>query len=197
MWIAPRIITDRNEVAKVMFLHVSVILFTGGCYPSMHCRWYPSMPCSRGVPVAGGACSRGVPAPGGTCPRGLLPGGCSLRGDLLGGGLLCGGGGWRPPPRRQTATGVDVTHPTGMHSCWMEQPPLLGGHHSVNTEIHFVPVHSNLWFIHTAWDPERWVSTLRINVVITLVVSCNETGTWTRTRTIQDNRYWPLSLLRL
>ena len=57
-----------------MFLHVSVILFMGGggggvvsqhalqvvsqyalqqvswgggCYPNMHCRWYPSMPCSR------------------------------------------------------------------------------------------------------------------------------------------------------
>ena len=28
-----------------MFLHVSVILFTGGWYPIMHCRWYPSMPC--------------------------------------------------------------------------------------------------------------------------------------------------------
>ena len=31
-------------------LHVSVSLFTGGdgwWYASMHCRWYPSMPCSR------------------------------------------------------------------------------------------------------------------------------------------------------
>ena len=26
-------ITIRNEVAKVMFLHLSVILFTGGCLP--------------------------------------------------------------------------------------------------------------------------------------------------------------------
>ena len=67
-----------------------------GCYPSMHCRWYPSMPC-RGVcsgrsapggfalflPGPRGACSRGVsswgvPAPGrgGGClvetPGGLL-----------------------------------------------------------------------------------------------------------------------------
>ena len=38
------VFTGRNEVvAKVMFLLMSVIL----CYPSMHCRWYPSMPCSR------------------------------------------------------------------------------------------------------------------------------------------------------
>ena len=34
---------------KVLFLHMSVILFTGGWYPSMHCRWYPSMPCSRSL----------------------------------------------------------------------------------------------------------------------------------------------------
>ena len=26
-------ITIRNEVAKAMFLHLSVILFTGGCLP--------------------------------------------------------------------------------------------------------------------------------------------------------------------
>ena len=62
------LITVRNEVAKVMFLHVSVILSTGrwGCYPSMRCRWYPSMPCSRG------GCSRGMPAPeGGVCSGGV------------------------------------------------------------------------------------------------------------------------------
>ena len=34
----------------------------GGCYPSMHCRWYPSIPCSRslGGIVLGGGWSRGV-----------------------------------------------------------------------------------------------------------------------------------------
>ena len=77
---------------------LSVILFGGGaiqhalqvvshpsmpcsrgcvCYPSMHCRLYPSMPWSEGVcpgggACFGGACSRGVPAPGGC----LLPGMC-------------------------------------------------------------------------------------------------------------------------
>ena len=30
-----------------MFLQVCVCPQGGGCYPSMHCRWYPSMPCSR------------------------------------------------------------------------------------------------------------------------------------------------------
>ena len=56
-------ITGRNEVlAKVIFSQASVILLTGGCipaclasglqrggsvYPSMHCRWYHSMPCNK------------------------------------------------------------------------------------------------------------------------------------------------------
>ena len=102
------IITVRKEVAKViMFLHLSVILFGGGvCYPSMHCRWYPSMPCSRGacsggcllrgVPASGGACFGGVPAPGG-CLLGRV---CSLKGACWGGGCLLRGM-WRPPDSRR------------------------------------------------------------------------------------------------
>ena len=42
---------------KVMFLQVSLILFTEGrwWYSSMHCRWYPSMPpCSRSRGGGGG-----------------------------------------------------------------------------------------------------------------------------------------------
>ena len=65
-------ITGRNEVvAKVMFLLVSVILFTGGgvCYPSM--------PCSRSR--GGGVCSWGVSAPVG----------CMLLGVCSGGGGVC------------------------------------------------------------------------------------------------------------
>ena len=80
-----KVITVSNEVAKVMFLHVSVILFTGwGWYPSMHCRWYPSMPCSRGVCYPRMPCSGGVPALG-EC---LLRGVCSQEGLLLGECLL-------------------------------------------------------------------------------------------------------------
>ena len=65
----------------------------GGCYPSMHCRWYPSMPYSR---FLGGACSGGGSAPGGSAPK--------------------GGVWWRPP---RTATAVGGMHPTGMHSCFI------------------------------------------------------------------------------
>ena len=52
--------TVHNEVAKVMFLHMSVILFTGG-------GCYPSMPCSR--------------SPGGCLLRGDAPGGGGGGGD--------------------------------------------------------------------------------------------------------------------
>ena len=93
------IITGRNEVvAKVMFLLVSVILYTGGGYPSMHSpggvlsqhalqvvSQHAFEQVSRGMSgggclvqgaalggclVWGGACFWGVPAPGGC----LLPG---------------------------------------------------------------------------------------------------------------------------
>ena len=85
-----------------------------GYYPSMHCRWYPSMPCS-GSPG-------GVPGPreGEPALRGcLVLGDACFGGCLLGGCLLCllGGQVWRPP-QKQTATVVDGTHPTGMHSCF-------------------------------------------------------------------------------
>ena len=65
----------QRSWGKVMFLHVCVILFTGGwCYPSMHCRWYPSMPCSRspgrGACSWGGSAPKGGSAPGGSAPRG-------------------------------------------------------------------------------------------------------------------------------
>ena len=94
-------VTVRNKVAKVMFLHVSVILFTGGvCYSNMHCRWYPSMPCSRGCLLPGGASSWGVYFGGMPAPWGLLPG---VHGD---------------PHRKQMATVANGTHLTGMHSCY-------------------------------------------------------------------------------
>ena len=115
------IFTARNEVGgKVMFLHVCVILFTGGCHPSMHCRWYPSMPYSRGVPGPRGevwsggglgVCSGGVPGPGGVWPSvmvfccGLLlwPSGLVtfwFGGLLIKGGLLVWSSGGRRHNRR-------------------------------------------------------------------------------------------------
>ena len=61
-----------------MFLLVSVILFTGDgvCYPSMHCRWYPSMPCSRSQ--GGSAPRRGMSAPRGLLRGGVFSWGCGL-----------------------------------------------------------------------------------------------------------------------
>ena len=123
-----QLVTVRNEVAKVMFLHVSVILLTSGgeggrlCYPSMHCRWYPSMPCrgcvlsqhalqvisqhalQQGVPAFEGVCSqRGCLLPGrGACSQGgACSGGDLLRGGgcLLPGGEVCSGGWCGDPPK--------------------------------------------------------------------------------------------------
>ena len=87
-------ITVHNEVVKVMFLHVSVILFTGGG-------------CGCAIPacIAGG-----IPA--------CLAAGLEEGGSVPGGGrCLLGGGRVWIPPRKQTATVADGTHPTGMHSC--------------------------------------------------------------------------------
>ena len=101
------LITVRNEVAKVMFLHVSVILFTGGgAIPACIAGGIPACLAAGGSALGGAACSRGV---------------CSRRGLLLGGLLPVGvpapRGSVEPPPQKQTATVADGTHPTGIHSC--------------------------------------------------------------------------------
>ena len=102
-----------------MFLHVSVILFTGGggLLPGGGAwSWGGSAlrgclvwgVCSRGVSALGGVCFRGEGVPG---PRGgVLPGGVLPWGGLLPGGMPGG-----DPPG--TATAAGGTHPTGMHSC--------------------------------------------------------------------------------
>ena len=62
----------------------------GGCYPSMHCRWYPSMPCSRSL----GGLVPGVPAPGGS----VLGEVCSGGGCACSGGVPAPEGGVETPP---------------------------------------------------------------------------------------------------
>ena len=87
------LLPPANEVwGKVIFLHLFVILFTGGGVPGL------------GVPGPGGCQLRGVPAAGGC----LLPGGPAPGGSALGGCLV------ETPP----ATAAGGTHPTGMHSCY-------------------------------------------------------------------------------
>ena len=103
-----------------MFLQVFVCAQGEGRYPSMHCRWYPSMPCSRSlgsIPafLAGfQAHTQGGSLGGsgwGVCL--LWGGGCLLPRDLLQ-GVCSQVGGWRPP---MMATATGGTHPTGMHFC--------------------------------------------------------------------------------
>ena len=98
----------QRSWGKVIFSQASVILSTGGgipaclaaggCYPSMHCRWYSSMPCSRGV-LSQHALQQGKPAPRGVpglvgawsggvcyrrvCSKGGVPGGEPPKRPLL------------------------------------------------------------------------------------------------------------------
>ena len=106
-----------------------ILTLTGGCYPSMQCRWYPSMACSRppGEGAIPACIAGGIPAclaaglQGGLLPGGSAPGGwvCSggvglLRGVCAPGwgwgcyGVLRGaaGGGWWRPPGTATAAGI-------------------------------------------------------------------------------------------
>ena len=93
---------NKRSCGKVMFLHLSVILFTGGSL-------------FRGFSVQGGLC------PGVSLSRGSLSSGSlsrAGRGSLWGGGeVFCPGGSlsWRFPWYDGRA---DSTHPTGMHSCF-------------------------------------------------------------------------------
>ena len=110
-----------------MFLHVSVILFTGGgWYPSMHCRWYPGS-LAAGLSGGGGeggggegggfpACLAGVQAHtwGGGSP-GPHPGGGFSRPTPKGRVVYPSMHWGRHPPPMATAAGG--THPAGMHSC--------------------------------------------------------------------------------
>ena len=88
------LLPPTNEVwDKVIFLHLSVILFTGMGV------------CSQGGLVPGGSALEGSASWGGAWSRGR------------GGGSAPGGCLVDPPPPR-TATAADGTHPTGIHSCF-------------------------------------------------------------------------------
>ena len=69
------------------FTRVCDSVHRGGCYPSMHCRWYPSMPCSRSQ--GGHVCSQGVPALGR----------CLLWGSACSRGCACFRWGHEDPPK--------------------------------------------------------------------------------------------------
>ena len=81
----------QRSCGKVMFLHLSVILSTGGggCIPA--CTW-ATTPLGRHPPP-----QADTPCPPARHPRVDTPSG-------------------RHPPQ-QAATAADGTHPTGMHSC--------------------------------------------------------------------------------
>ena len=138
-WSLTQDVADSNNLyrpqrswGKVMFLHVSLILFTGGWgvggwIPSMHCRVVSqhALQFSRFhtqgkvVLAAGLACLQAHTQEGKL--RGILLGaspGPHQEGVSTGGFFLGGSPGPHcteaDPP---TATAAGGTHPTGMHSC--------------------------------------------------------------------------------
>ena len=79
------ITAHKRSLRRLCFYRCVSVHGPPWCYPSMHCRWYPSMPCSRGVSSRGVSGSRGVPgrgSPPGQSPWGVL---------LLGGVDFCCG----------------------------------------------------------------------------------------------------------
>ena len=110
-----------------MFLHVCVILFTGGCYPSIRCRWYPGMPCSRGVSPPGGSPPGGGVSSGGgggwpsviafCCGLLLWPSG--LVAFWLKAAFWYGLWGGRRPPHQKATTQEAITQGGG---CLVETP---------------------------------------------------------------------------
>ena len=98
----------------------------GGCYSSMHCRWYPSMPCSRspGGWYPSMPCRFPGPHPGGKL-RGIWVGGVSrptpkgeVEGDLARGCLQAHTWGGSPGP---LPGGCLQAHTSGVSK------PTLGG----------------------------------------------------------------------
>ena len=127
------IITVRNKVAKVMFLHLSVILFTGGmvclsaCWDTTPREAHPPRKCTHPPPqkhTLPGSTPPGSTPPGNhPLPQGSTP----PRKDPppLGKHTPQEGS----PPPRETAAAADGTHPTGMHCCFVYR----NGHYFIKT----------------------------------------------------------------
>ena len=101
------LLPPANEVwGKVIFSEAFVknsVHGEGAWYPSMHCRWYPSMPHRSPGPHLGGSWGVWPGGSPGPHPRGKLRG--------LAWGVF-------RPTAGEMATAVDGMHPTGMHSCY-------------------------------------------------------------------------------
>ena len=74
---------SQTKFAKVMFLHLSVILSTGGLHSRGHAWW--------GVCVAGSMHGRGWVCMVGAC----VAGGCAWVGGMCGWGCVAGGHAWQ------------------------------------------------------------------------------------------------------
>ena len=115
------VITGRNEVvAKVIFLHLFVILFTGGVLSQCMLGYHPP-PGSRHLPL-GADTTPGSrhPPPGAdtTTPQSRHPLGADITTPPPGSRHRPGADPpSRHPPDQAPPLGSRLLHPTGMHSC--------------------------------------------------------------------------------
>ena len=91
--------TRKHSLRRLCFYRCLSVHGGGGSYPSMHCRWYPSMPCSRSWGVLARIWSR--PTAKGEVEGDLVQDhtqggswGGSAWGCLVWGGCLVQGGAW-------------------------------------------------------------------------------------------------------
>ena len=98
-------VTVRSEVAKVMFLHLSVCPQMGSA--SVHAGISPPPPAKEQTPPEQAPPGAGTPLEQ-TPPWEQTPPGSRHPPQE------------QTPPPQQTATVADGTHPTGMHSCWYD-----------------------------------------------------------------------------
>ena len=113
----PLITARKRSLRRLCFYTcLSFCLWGGGCYPSMHCRWYPSMPCSR---------SPGEVGSPGPHPRGKLRGIWSVTHSQ--GGSWEGSGPDPQPRGKLRGMGVSAQGGTcsrgGACSRWVQRPP--------------------------------------------------------------------------
>ena len=120
-------VTVRNEIVKVMFLHLSVILFTGGGLCQCMLGYQP--PLGAGTPSLGAgtpSLGAGTPSLGAGTPWSRHPPGAGTpprAGTPLGAGTpKQAPPGPGTPVGAEMATAADGTHPTGMHSCYILLP---------------------------------------------------------------------------
>ena len=113
----------QMKFAKVIFFTLGEGGGGNGWYPSMHCRWYPNLPCSRSRGGRGGipTCLAGFQAHTQGGSWGVWPGACIP---------AC--------TEADTPNGYCCLNPTGMHSCNLYVYVTLSNRSSINPQCNWL-----------------------------------------------------------